>query len=210
LQRALDWGLRMGHIAKVLGAAVGLLSSTIYSQSNDSPHVTNGWKYYSDNELSNPKIDVHDYFLQESVKRTWTDSGETQTVTVWTKSLSAIAVDNVGKLSKDAVDRDAKKLLLGYEPPFSDIKKLNEDERLGLIIWEEVADDQLVQPEMKMLVQLDCVHGLVRNLSVVVTHGGKFGSSDTAGQWERIVPESSSANLSKILCVRLNSGQSRK
>lgn len=170
------------------------------TERGDPLHITSGWKYYSDNTLPSPNTDVHDFFLQESVQATWTKSGKPAIVRVWTKGLSAAAVDKVANLPKEAVDRDAQKLLLGYQPPFAVLKKLTEDERLGVIISEEVADDQLVSPEIKALVEIDCEHDFIRSLSIVVTQAGRFGSSDAAGHWEHIVPESSGANLSKIVC----------
>lgn len=179
---------------------IGLPADAQQPTSKDHNHLMSGWKYYSDNSIANPPLTVRDFFLQESVKRKLGPTGRVSTLTVWTKGLSAASVAKTGQLPKAGLDRAATKWLTGYDPPSSAVRKLSDDDRLAVIYWEEVADEQLVQPELKALVEIDCVNQVARTLSIVITHHGKTGLSDRPTAWGHVPPKSSAANLSSILC----------
>ena len=117
---------------------------------------------------------------------------------VWLKGLPKTSVDKA-KLSKDGIARAANKVASGYQPPAL-AHKASVDEMVNGAFIEEVADEAMVDPNMRMLIEIDCTNGLSRFLSLYTKQGGKTSTSDTTGAWEHIAPETNSSALQTALC----------
>jgi hypothetical protein len=57
-----------------------------------------------------------------------------------------------------------------------------------------------VSPQIQILNELDCTEKLIRTISVTITSGGKFGTSDHLTQWIHVPPESSGTILLALVC----------
>jgi hypothetical protein len=186
------------RFAYVVFVGATLVAATLPAAgASDGDSHSADWKYYWDSLLPGPggsEVPVRDFYLQSELKPL--QSGHIQ---VWTKGLS---VDDTDKatLSKEGIDRAAKKLLSGYVPPVSSIIALNHEQLAGTVGMEEIADEGVVSPQIQTLVELDCTEKLLRQISVTITSGRTFGTSDREGVWEHMPPESSGARLLTLVC----------
>lgn len=119
---------------------------------------------------------------------------------VWTKCLDQQKVVNV-KLDKSAIEKAAQKRLSGYVPPIIIIGVIKDGLITDVLLAEEVANLDNIEPKARVLLELNCIEQKVRTLSSHVrTRNGQTGFSSKPSHWDYIAPETNVAHLQKILC----------
>lgn len=124
-------------------------------------------------------------------------------VRVWVKCVLASDMDKIdvakdfnGKIMEDA----AQKVAHSYMPPIATVQDIDFNKSIAITTYEVIANKGYVQPQAKILYELDCSRLMLRELSLYIETGGKAGSIRKPRDWSYIPPESNGANLSKILC----------
>jgi hypothetical protein len=128
-------------------------------------------------------------------------------VEVWTKSLSEKDMDRVQRDGSDLqtkiVARAAYQKLHGYRPPLSVALKRDDDGTVVQIIMDEAtANMSAVEPTVRILYDVDCPNRLFRALSMQLTVNGNPQDKETPSEWKHVAPETSVANLLKLLCAQ--------
>jgi hypothetical protein len=119
---------------------------------------------------------------------------------VWTKCLDQQKVVNV-KLDKSAIEKAAQKRVSGYVPPIIIIGVIKDGLITDVLLEEEVANLDNIEPKARVLLELNCIEQKVRTLSSHVrTRNGQTGFSSKPSHWDYIAPETNVAHLQKILC----------
>jgi hypothetical protein len=123
-------------------------------------------------------------------------------IEVWTKGLSEKAVEKAENAppSKEFMERVYQKFKREDALPYSKIQKLTPEQRMNSILSEEFANDANIQPNARILFELDCPGHLSRSLSMYFHIAGKTEFDDKAHEWEHIAPETTTANLTALLC----------
>jgi hypothetical protein len=119
---------------------------------------------------------------------------------VWLKVLPVKAITDSKPVDKDRTARGARKLASGYVPPMWLDQKASLDQITDAIILEEVANEAAIQPNARMLVELDCPNRLSRELSVWLDLNGKIQSDDKPSEWHHIAPETNFSRLHMDVC----------
>ena len=146
------------HLSRsLLGAALLLLTTLV------SAEEVYDWKFVGCDD-TDPKEPCF-FYQQSEIKKS--PGGKIQ---VWTKSLSKKQLKQKN-LSKDSVDKAARKAATGYEPPYAKINKLNRDQRLEIIASEGAANEGSLHPISRMLFEIDCEQAEFRTLSVITDEG---------------------------------------
>jgi hypothetical protein len=122
-------------------------------------------------------------------------------IRVWTKCLPEEAVDDIKLTDKMAGDA-AQKILDGYVPPIVVVGEMKFDQIPAIVPYEEIANAGSVNPQSRIFYEIGCSERLIRQLSFYFEAKGKVGSSDTAGDWKHVAPETNAATLLKILCPK--------
>jgi hypothetical protein len=120
---------------------------------------------------------------------------------VWTKCLPQEAVDHVDNLGKMAEDA-AQKILHGYVSPIVVAGDMKFEQMADIVAAEEIADADSVKPQARTFYAIGCSERMIRALSIHIEAKGRVGSSDTAGDWKHVAPETNGATLLKILCPK--------
>ncbi len=120
-------------------------------------------------------------------------------IEVWTKALSNKALENI-EATKEQIDTAARKILSGYDPPVHQLRKLNDDQKLSLVIYEVFANDDIVESNARLLFELDCKTSRARFNSISIKLAGKWGFDEKPGEWSRISPETNPYYLQRLLC----------
>jgi hypothetical protein len=122
---------------------------------------------------------------------------------VWLKGLPAKRTEKaVDKLANDKgrLEHMYQKIKAGYVPPVGLTRKLTKTEIWNGLIDEEIADAGQIEPEIRMLVEIDCADSMSRRLSLWVKQGQKSGSSEKVADWEHIAPETNFDTLRLAIC----------
>lgn len=125
-------------------------------------------------------------------------------VEVWTKGLPSKAVQREGdRLIKDkeVLNRVTASALVGAQA-ITSVENLNQDQIDEIGVEEEVANQAQLKPVMRILWEIDCPGKMMRTLSAYIVKGGRTGSSDKAGEWGHVPPESTGETLYALLCVK--------
>lgn len=101
------------------------------------------------------------------------------------------------------------KKLSGYVPPIEAVlgHKISDDERLDIMMAEDVANEGLVATESKTLYEIQCGENLIRLLSSITYKSSAVESRSEPSKWLPIAPETNGQTLAKLLC---RSGGSRQ
>jgi hypothetical protein len=116
-------------------------------------------------------------------------------VQVWVKALS---IKRLNAVVPSPELRDPIKRLVAekYVPPIASIAKTPPEEFPMIIVYEQLADAGVVEPNVKMLIEIDCAQKLYRMLSIVTPT--KSGGIVTP--WDHVAPESAIATLTELTC----------
>ncbi len=148
---------------------------------------------------SSKGIDVLSFYDDESV-----DRRSNMNIKVWTKNVKKSDLERVNNKQeeKKIIDAAAKKLISGYEPPYSAVQKdTTSDDTIGIILWEEAIKLHEVKVLSTILWELDCKEKRIRTLSVTVYNKDKtIRSPSIPSDWNYAAPESTGETLFKILC----------
>ncbi len=123
------------------------------------------------------------------------------TLEVWTKGLS----DKEMKAAQDSpkeelIESAANKVLVGYTLPYSRIQELDEDQRIALMLSEEIANTGEIAPKSRILYELDCSKRKIRELSIKIEIGGKTGNKETPSEWKPVAPGTTATALLILIC----------
>lgn len=165
------------------------------------------WKYHGGSTLSKGES-VLCFYDSGSVERLIGGN-----IRVWEKAITQAEFKRIEKRiekkeEKQIVDRAAKKIAIGYVPPYvlaepEAMKALeaNNMNAIDIIAWEEEADSPNTSPRMKMLYEINCKEKKIRHLSISIFDAdGEIHSDRTTSAWDYIIPESNTETLMKILC----------
>jgi len=162
------------------------------------------WKLYG---WAGTKEDVKElFFLSSEVRR-----NSKGNVEVWTK---AIRDSDFERFYSKPADSDftyrlAVKKASGYVPPIEAVlgRKVSEDERLDIMMAEDIANEGLVATESKTLYEIQCSANSIRILSTVKYKDSAVESRSEPSKWMPIPPETNGQTLAKLLCRTRNSRQ---
>ena len=88
---------------------------------------------------------------------------------------------------------------LAYERVAKD--KVSDDDRLALMWFEALANEDKISPRAMMLFEVDCADGRFRPLSVSIhPKGGPDSHSTAAGNWDYTPPDSNGDRLMRLVC----------
>lgn len=104
--------------------------------------------------------------------------------------------DFEGKILKNTTE----KMLQHYVPPVSAVETANADQVMDIVRYEETANIGDIEPDSRILYELNCPERMVRELSIYVRANGKSGSVNKPSDWKFVPPEGNGARLLKILC----------
>jgi hypothetical protein len=176
---------------KVILVALVLAASTaLYAQQS-----TYDWRLLGDAEGS-PETHV---FYDAAGTRKLPDGH----YEVWLKALPIKATDNATNQvahDKARIDHAAQKLLAGYVPPLGVDVKLTKDQIEHAVLIEEVANEGSVEPTARILEEVDCEKGLVRQLNITARLKGQLVVQNTPKEWQHIAPETNTSRLRLALC----------
>jgi hypothetical protein len=124
-------------------------------------------------------------------------------IEVWTKGLAVSDIKRVNsRPDKALAQRVARKMVDKYVLPYASVTEIDQDQYISILSAEDIADNAIIQPRARILMELDCAGRMYRTLSLYVVHDGRQGFSDTPGDWGHVGPETNVAALEKILCQR--------
>lgn len=150
------------------------------------------WKHFG--FITVASVDVMVFYDTRSTRRL--PGG---TLQVWTKGLSAKEITDT-KLGESAMERLIWRNINGYEPPLARVQKLNPDQILDVMIFEEIANTGSIETMVRTLHEIDCSGKMTRTLSAYMKIAGKPVTSDRAEEWGHIPPETAVAALATLLC----------
>jgi hypothetical protein len=102
-------------------------------------------------------------------------------------------------LSRQEREGPVKKYDAGYRPPMAKFMKLDVYKTLNILLSEEVANRNDLDPVMSMLAEIDCSNHLIRALSM--TKNTKNAPTvEMPTKWEPVTPKSGYSNLQTVLC----------
>ncbi len=100
---------------------------------------------------------------------------------------------------KKITDAAAQQIGRGYVPPVIAVGIVVSKKIPDMVTWEQIADIANIQPDARILYEIDCADQKVRQLSTYIKISGKELFKDTS-DWKYALPETNLARLSKILC----------
>ena len=96
-------------------------------------------------------------------------------------------------------ERATGKLKAGYRPPIAHLGTLSDDELVNVIELQELANDELIAPRIQTVRELDCAGKKIRVLRKT-QDGMEIDANKLNLSWERVLPETSRANLFQLVC----------
>ena len=86
------------------------------------------------------------------------------------------------------------------DEPIARIEVLDGSVALQTIIDEELANSGTIQPIATVLLEMDCIQRMSRQLTVILAVGGEVRSGDTPQDWLYIPAEGETASLFHLFC----------
>ena len=125
-------------------------------------------------------------------------------IQIWTKCLSKDALEKVdgtrGK-GKQAAELAAQDISTGYAPPLIKVLPPETYEQIvDYVFQEQLADQDIVLPDTKVLYEIDCANRKLREIAIHVISSGKDVESDTPLPWKFVQPETNGARLQTLAC----------
>lgn len=191
-------GIRVNRRERIFGRLYYACVALICAAALRAQQPAADWKYYGSSKIGDD-VDIELFYSKRDVKRL--PSGH---IEVWTKGLSETELEaarNVMDKNKALFDRVVAKFMANYQPPASKLVSLNQDQIIAMTSSEEIANDADIQPQMRVLYEMDCPGKLFRELDTFIVIGGKTESSERASEWHRVAPETNGANLLTLLCT---------
>jgi len=175
------------RLAGILGALVG---ATAFAFAEDVD-----WKVFGGATLGVVSVC---FFDAKSVAHT--SDGR---VRAWTKCLPQKDLENVdfkNDRGQKIAEKAAKKIVQGYVPPLIVIGQVDFDKITGIAGYEETANLDDIDPNSRMLLELNCSERMDRTLSIYAKFNEREQRQDKPSDWKYIAPETNVAYLHKILC----------
>jgi hypothetical protein len=124
---------------------------------------------------------------------------------VWTEGLLESEIDRIMHVPDMAlgmafIERVEHKMATNYVPPFGATTELTQDQVRGITVQEDIATNASIQPNLRVVYELDCPKALARELSVEILEGNTPRRSDQPTEWKRMDRESNVEYLLRILC----------
>ncbi|HVN98026.1 MAG TPA: surface-adhesin E family protein [Syntrophorhabdaceae bacterium] len=127
-----------------------------------------------------------------------------QNIKVWTTMFTNLSEFHRIEGKKEVIDKAAKKLAKGYQPPYFVIEAknyTNHETFIDVIAWEETANDADSKPRMKILFEINCREKAIRILSIIqYDKDGMATNESHESAWGSISAGSNAETLHKILC----------
>jgi hypothetical protein len=175
----------LGFCSAVLIDSVGLAQA---------PNVD--WKFYGGALLG--KGDEYCFYDAKGVA-----AASNGYIRVWTKCLSRKsinAIDIEKQFDGKILEATAEKVAHYYVPPIAKVDKIDTDQAMTIIQYEQTANIGNIQPRSRIFYELDCSGQMLRELSIYIEQDGKVGTRDKPSDWKHVPPEGNGASLLKILC----------
>ena len=148
------------------------------------------WKVYG---MAKVPTEVVLFYLDSEITRT---DGHVQ---VWIKALDFKRLNAHNNYSKSEVMNKAAKLVANYYmPPLGAVEDVNVEKATQLTIYEQLADEAVIGPTLRILYEIDCGKKLARTLSLIRAKSSP--SDDVVQKWVHVPPESNSETLGKLTC----------
>ena len=187
------WQQSMDVLAARTTLAVIALALTAHTGLLAALGAPADWKLYA---FTATKKQAVLFYLRSEIVRT--PPGHVQ---VWIKAL------DYGKINRaynhldqkgGVFQNSAKKVATGYEPPFGTVTKLDQNQLVDIVVFEELANEASINPTLRVLYEIDCPQKLLRQVSLM---GGQPTQTDSrVHEWEHVPPESTVDTLSKLIC----------
>jgi hypothetical protein len=165
-------------------------TSVVYAQSGET-----NWQQYGWSRLGT--LNVILFFDAAGIIRR--DNGHVQ---VWTKALSAAALDHAINTDRKIFESAKQKVVQRYRPPITAVMELDSEKRTQVILDETAANFGSIEAANRVLYELDCTNRLLRELSIRLLVNGKLRSKDTPIEWRHVSPETVAADLLKLACTQ--------
>jgi hypothetical protein len=179
------WGT--GRLIAVFAALIGS-STVLFAQDVD-------WKAYGGASVEAPSVC---FFDSRGVSKS------NDQIRVWTKCLFRKDLDDPLDEKTDRgrklIEQSARQFVDGYVPPIVQIGVLGFDQRVDVILAEQIANLGDIQPNARIFLELNCANQMERRLSTYVKVNGKEGFNEKPSAWEHVAPETNAAHLQKLLC----------
>lgn len=150
------------------------------------------WKLVGFSPIGKDAVGV--FYLQNEITRM--PSGNIQ---VWTKALSSTKLQKAVlavKPNDPLIQALAHKVVIGYQPPYSKVKKLSQDELLDVLSYEALANAGDIKPKVRILWEIDCRQSQYRTVSIIT----EKASGSPQSVWEPVPPESTIRSLKIEAC----------
>ncbi len=151
------------------------------------------WAYYGSVAIDRVGL-VAMFFDQVSLRRP--SPGK---VEVWVKGLTVAKLDAYPKRAA-AAQRAIDRVFHGYKPPVTTVADLEPEIVLTATTNEELADTANLEPQVRILYNVDCEARTMRTVSLHGSAAGKSVSSDHAGDLSHVSPETISDRLLRLVC----------
>jgi hypothetical protein len=121
---------------------------------------------------------------------------------VWTKCLLQKEIFKVN------VDHDfggeipkivARKIVDRYIPPIAIVEVIDLNKTMLVIGAEQIANIGNINPNSRILYEIDCSEKMIRELSVQFVAKGQQAFADKPGEWQHVPPETNGSRLFRIL-----------
>lgn len=125
-------------------------------------------------------------------------------VRVWAKCLRQSDLDHVdikNDFKGKILENTAQKIAQYYIPPIASLESLNTDQSMAVTQYEVTATIGNLEPQAKILYELDCRERRNRELSISIRSNGKSSFQENPSQWHFVPPESNGSRLLKLLCT---------
>ncbi|HEU5226344.1 MAG TPA: hypothetical protein VFU49_00935 [Ktedonobacteraceae bacterium] len=167
------------------------------SKAADIVQPDKDWKFFGPAGSTKKTLD---FFYLPSTLKVMQDG----TIQVWTKELDDAAVRKIDRHIQQhqvILNQAAAKIAQYYHPPFADMGNLGVKDAMWITEFEIIADNEAVAPDSKVLLDIDCANQQYRYLTIVATKkNGDPETTDQAGAWVHVVPESVTENLTRLVC----------
>jgi hypothetical protein len=161
-----------------------------------SAQPSTDWRFYGATKIGPDESAVDLFYLNNEIRRT--PDGH---LLVWTKGLALKRLmDENEKADADRIDRAARKVMTGYVPPIFKGEKHDQDQVVGAISFEEMANEAKIEPTTRILYEIDCATGTSRELSIEIHINGELQSKNEPRPWSHIPPESNGSSLFAAVC----------
>ena len=131
-------------------------------------------------------------------------TGPDKRIKVWTKCLPLTDLGDLDPktdLGKKITEAIAPKIVQHYVPPFAKLQKeITSGQVVGMMTMEVAAGIANIQPQARVLYELNCAERMIRPLSIQIRINNELRTKDKPDDWVHAPPETNGNTLLIMLC----------